>query len=117
MKFIVIALLPFLVFGCYTKNVSDFQPIITIPDSVVITYTNNVKPIITTNCSFSSSCHSSASIVFGLDDYTSTKSNGDLIVKAINHTAGTSPMPKGGSKLSSSDIATIEKWVQTNYPN
>lgn len=118
MRFVFIILIGLFFSACYTKNVKDFSPTTTvvIPDSA-ITYSGSVKSIISTNCSFSNGCHGSASSVLNLDDYNSLKSAATSVKKSINHESGASPMPKGGTKLSSSDISTIEKWIQNNFPN
>ncbi|RYY42338.1 MAG: hypothetical protein EOO06_21310 [Chitinophagaceae bacterium] len=36
---------------------------------------------------------------------------------AINHAAGFSPMPKGGTKLSDCEIKQFKKWMDAGAPN
>jgi hypothetical protein len=36
---------------------------------------------------------------------------------AINHSAGYSPMPKGGNKLPACQIAKVRRWVAAGAPN
>ncbi len=81
-------------------------------DTVNMTYTANVQPILQANCY---SCHGNggASGGINLDTYENVKivaANGELI-GTITHAAGHSPMPKGGSKLSDCDINIIKDWI------
>lgn len=83
-----------------------------------VTYTNTVVGLLTANCT---NCHS-ANLPSGgiaLDTYAGVKAQvtTSRLMGAINHTAGFSPMPKNGAKLSACDIAKIKKWVDDGAPN
>lgn len=81
------------------------------------TYTKNVKSIMDTYCKV---CHqpggSYASIP--LTSYAEVKNatqNGKLL-NSIKHDGTASAMPQGGNKLSDADIAIVQCWVDSNYP-
>ncbi|MFN8436147.1 MAG: hypothetical protein U0V72_00810 [Cytophagales bacterium] len=80
------------------------------PSTASCTDTSNVtfstiKPILTSNCA---NCHSGIDTESGFGAY--SQSN---ILGTINHTAGYSPMPKNGSKLSDCDILKIQKYYNS----
>ncbi|MFN0200989.1 MAG: hypothetical protein ACKVTZ_05685 [Bacteroidia bacterium] len=83
------------------------------------TYTKSVKAILDNNCAFSG-CHNAATKKEGvnLEGYAASKntfSTNDLVLCSIHHGTGCEPMPKGGSKLSDSDIKKIDCWAKNGY--
>lgn len=87
-------------------------------DTTAVTYAGTIAPIMSANCN---SCHSGSSASAGIvtSNYTSLKviaSNGTL-VHSVNWDSGLSPMPKGGSKLPTCDLAKIKKWVNLGAQN
>jgi len=114
-KIIVIALAIFIypISGCYYDDKETLYPA-TSCDTTSVTYAAVIKPIIVSNCAYSS-CHVSPAPASGLDLSTVTglqavALNGKL-TGVINHASGFSPMPKGGSKLSDCNIRQITKWT------
>ncbi len=99
--------------GCYNDDKETLYPSTNCNTSTV-TYTSTVKPIITQYCGFSG-CHAGAAPASGID--LSTHSGLQIIALngklkgVINHTAGFSPMPKNGGKLTDCQISQIEKWI------
>lgn len=96
--------------GCYYDNEEDLYPSNCNTDSV--TYSADVADIISINCLV---CHSTAANLGNvrLEGYAALKTyvdNGKL-VGAIKHQSGFSAMPQNAPKLSSCNIAKIEKWV------
>lgn len=88
--------------------------------SFVLSYTNDVVPILSKECY---SCHNSLSAPFlaggnVLDNYNSLKVfvENDKLLCVIKHTPGCLQMPRGGAKLSDCRIARIEAWVNQGYP-
>jgi hypothetical protein len=82
------------------------------------TYSQHVVPILQQYCY---SCHSgsfpSGNVIMGT--YAADKSlaqNGSLY-GSINHTSGYVPMPQGGARLGSCQIARIKKWVDSGSLN
>ncbi len=91
-------------------------------DTVNIKYSVQIKKVLTNNCL---RCHGSAVYTtkgsgYNYDDYTVLKSevdNGDVL-KAINHTSGSVPMPLDQSaKISDCEIKIITMWVANGAPN
>ncbi len=81
-------------------------------------YAQKVVPILQQFCY---SCHSggfpSGGIIMGT--YTADKAIGQngKLYGSVSHAAGYSPMPKGMSKMTSCQIATIKKWIDNGMPN
>ena len=87
-------------------------------DTVNMTYSANVKPILQANCY---SCHGNGQVNGNvtLDSYAGVKAvadNGKLI-GVITHAAGFPQMPQGGSKLSDCNINKIKDWINRGTPN
>lgn len=87
-------------------------------DTVNMTYSSDVKPILEANCY---SCHGNGNTNGGvtLDSYASVNSfagSGDLI-GVITHASGYPPMPEGGAKLSDCDINKIKDWINRGATN
>jgi hypothetical protein len=87
-------------------------------DTANVTFSLSVKPIITNKCQ---GCHSASSPGGGYDlsTYTGVKTtvtNGKLW-GSVNFLTGYSAMPKGGSKLSTCELAKIKKWIDAGAPN
>ena len=81
-------------------------------DTLIVTYSATVLPILNTHCRL---CHSGPNANNGIrvDDYASVKqlvSNGKLL-GTITHSPGFSPMPQGANKLSECNIAKIRQWI------
>lgn len=86
--------------------------------SGVVTYSNEIVPILRNNCY---RCHAGSSTVgpFNLDSYQALQvraANGQFW-GAVSHSAGYSPMPKDRPQLSPCDLAIIRKWLDEGYPN
>lgn len=87
-------------------------------DTANVTFSASVKPIISNKCQ---GCHSASSPGGGYDFSTyagvkTTVTNGKLW-GSVNFTTGFSAMPKGGSKLSTCELAKIKKWIDAGAPN
>ena len=102
--------------GCYYDKEEILYPD-SACDTTNVRYSTSVAPIISANCN---SCHSGSSPSggFNLDTYVALKVQADnqKLLKAINHEAGVSPMPKNASKLSNCNIAIITQWVAAGTP-
>lgn len=105
--------------GCYYDVAEELYPMgATLCDTSNVTYTADVLPIIQAKCY---TCHSGSapSGNVSVDNYTNLKvyaDNGKLI-GTISHASGYFPMPQGGNKLSSCEIATIQKWINDGTLN
>jgi hypothetical protein len=82
-----------------------------------ITYTNDIKPIFSSNCGAAdNSCHKGSSSNSGIDlsTYAGAKGIAGSLVGAITWDGSVSNMPKGSSsKINDCSIAKIKKWVNS----
>lgn len=88
-------------------------------DTTAVKYSTDVVGILTGSCY---ACHSGtagAGAGIKLDNYTSLKTyvNNGKLKASITHTAGASPMPKGGGKLNDCSINKIVAWINNGAPN
>ena len=108
--------------ACYYDNETvlykkDGGGISTACDTTNVTYSGTIAPIMASSCN---PCHvaSSGNGVI-TSDYTNLKitvTNGKL-VRDVNWTSGSDPMPKGGTKLSACVLAKIGIWVSKGALN
>ena len=87
-------------------------------DSINVTYTATIEPIISNNCT---ACHSGSNAGGGImiTNYGELKAigaNGSLL-GSIEHSAGFSAMPKGMAKLSDCNISQIKNWINEGMQN
>jgi hypothetical protein len=122
MKYFFIAGLFFLAFsqaGCYYDKGEILNPA-TSCDTTTVTYSGNVNPILTANCT---GCHSGNNAPNGvkLDTYANVKllaqDPSGILLGVITHSPNFDPMPKNGNKLSDCSIAKISIWVHGGAPN
>jgi len=104
--------------SCYYDAEDELYPEIDC-DTSAVTYSGTVLPIIARNCY--ENCHDQASNQGGitLEGYPKLKplvDNG-LLIGAINHQSGFSPMPKNATQLPDCDIQQIEAWVNQGAPD
>ncbi|MFN3404706.1 MAG: hypothetical protein ACK40G_11460 [Cytophagaceae bacterium] len=104
--------LPLLFFFASCRYENE-QELIRCTDTLDVSYQFKIKPIIQTNCY---PCHGEANYQtmtpgINLEDFNNFKTYAELVVLAINHSPGITPMPKDGNKLNSCEIRKIEAWV------
>lgn len=87
-------------------------------DTVNMTYSGNIKPILQANCY---SCHGNGQINGGvtLDSYAGVKAVADdgKLISVITHAPGFPQMPQGGAKLSECNINKIRDWINRGTQN
>lgn len=87
-------------------------------DTVNVTYSLSIKPIIANKCQ---GCHSGTSPQGGIDlsTYTGvqTQTNNGKLWGSVNWSAGFVTMPQGGAKLSTCELTQIHKWITMGAPN
>jgi hypothetical protein len=117
---IIIVLLASVFFtGCYRDNETDLYPVNGSCETSGVTYATTVVPILQSNGCMS--CHSGGapSGNISLEGYVNVRSaaiNGKLY-GTINHSAGYSPMPQGGNKMSNCNINKIKAWIDSGSIN
>lgn len=104
--------------ACYYDNEQDLYPVQAECDTTNVSYSQDVWPIISSNCT---SCHSGGApsgnvYLDNYDNIVVAADNGSLL-GAIKHESGYSPMPKGGGMLSDCNISIIETWVNEGTPD
>jgi mono/diheme cytochrome c family protein len=119
LRYIIVVLICSASAGCYYDNEEELYPAAQVAcGTTPVSYTNDVAPIIQGNCL---TCHSQAanmgSVV--LEGYTNarTYAASGKLYGAVSHSAGYSPMPKNGNKLSDCNIAIIKRWIDDGAPN
>jgi len=104
--------------GCYYDNEEELYPQPVECDTLNITYSATIAPIMETNCN---ECHggSSPSANIRTDTYDGLKIIADdgKLWGAINHENGYSPMPKDRPKLNDCDLKKIEIWLDNGALN
>ena len=115
----LLAVLAILVAGCYWDNVETLFPDVEHCDTLTVSFTSDVVPILRNNCY---SCHSNSNSPdftngLSLEDYEDVSAMSDRIVGAIRHNDGFIPMPQGKEQLGSCQIETIEAWVNQGSLN
>ena len=88
-------------------------------DTMNVTYSGTVLPIIQLNCY---ECHDNAHVVISqilLEGYSNLiiKVNDGKLISAIRHDGTASFMPKDRPSLAECDILKIEKWVAEGAPD
>jgi hypothetical protein len=89
-------------------------------DSIMVTYSLTISPIISGNCLLPA-CHGGTAEVSGIpmEGYDNMKQvvDSERLIGAIRHKSGYSAMPKNTTALAECDILKIEKWVDEGAPN
>ena len=117
-KLLTISLLTASVFigGCYYDVEEEIYPTLEC-ETANVTYSEVVLQLLEDNCLV---CHSAAAN-FGninLEGYDNVKKRVDdgLLIGAIRHEAGFSPMPQGAPQLVECNIEKIEAWIADGAP-
>ena len=106
--------------SCYYDNEEALYPSLnTSCDTLNVTFTGAIAPMLSNNCL---SCHSNNTAAsFGnnirLEDYTDVKANASAVSGSLRHTGNYSPMPKNGSKLKDCLIQQFDIWVRNGMLN
>ena len=103
--------------SCVSNNEEELYPDETC-DTLNITYSGTIAPIISQNCE---RCHSAVAPSSGipLEGYDNLKASVDneMLLGSIRHDDGFVPMPEDGPKLPDCDIRQIEIWVEDGAPD
>jgi hypothetical protein len=116
--FILLILLSFAT-GCAWENEKTLYPDAGLCDTLDVSYSEDVVPILANNCY---ECHSKTNAPdFGngiaLEDYEDVFASSNRIVRAINHMEGFPAMPQEADKLDTCSISIIEAWVNRGAPD
>ena len=116
MRIIVYLLMLGLIIGglsrCTYNNEEDLYPQIVECDTLNVTYSQTIAPIMSTNCNF---CHSGATPPANVktDTYDDLKiiADDDRLWGCVNHESGYSAMPNDRPKLNDCDLKKIRVWL------
>lgn len=114
----IVSLLSFMIYGCsYDSEIDLIEPIVDpIDNGGIVTYTNNVKPIMTSSCI---SCHASPPIngaPFSLINYDQVSQRANNVLNAMSRQNGASgAMPPAG-RLPQATIDIIQQWIDDGTP-
>lgn len=83
-----------------------------------VSFKSKVLPVIQSNCF---SCHNNGFRLgnISLEGHNNIKvvAQSGRLFGVINHSAGFTPMPRGGSKLDDCTITTIKNWIENGTPD
>lgn len=105
--------------SCYYDKEEDIFPSTGNCDVSAVTYANTVLPLLQNSGCLGCHSGSAPSGNISLSGYNNVKvvaQNGKLF-GVINHSPGFSPMPQGGSKMSSCSINRIKAWIDAGAVN
>ena len=109
---IITLLIPLFLSSCYYDNYDDLAVETGVCDTVSMTYSADIAPIMKSNCT---SCHGGAAPAgnIALENYNDVKAsalNGSLL-GTMDHASGWSAMPKNQSKLDVCTISKVSAWI------
>lgn len=117
---VTIVTIIFLSGSCYYDNEESLYPLLdTSCDTVNVTFSGSIKPMLSNYCL---SCHSNTSASFAgnnikLEDYSDVLARTNAVAGSINHTGSYSPMPKNGGKLNDCLLTKFDIWVKNGSQN
>lgn len=105
--------------SCIWENEESLFPESEFCDTLDVSYSHEVVPILVNNCY---ACHSNANAPsfasgFALEDHADVSAASPLILGAIKHSDGFMPMPKDADQLDSCSIALMEAWINSGSPD
>ena len=112
----VVFFLAIFILGCSNSSPIDLEDATPLP--AVVSYLNNVKPIMDVNCV---SCHGAVpnnGAPNSLNDYATVRQsilNGDLIQRINKQPSDFMLMPQGGPKLTQNKIDIIQLWQTQGF--
>jgi len=100
----------------YHNEVDYFKDTTNLCKTDSMSFQNDVYPVLLNSCV---GCHgnSGAEARINLEGYDNVKKNNVRMMNAIEHKAGTSPMPQGSSKLDDCTINQLNAWIAQGLKN
>ena len=117
---IILTAISFFIVSCYYDNEEALYPNLdNTCDTVNVTFSGTIVPILSSNCY---SCHSNANAASNgnnirLEDHADVVSRNVEIAGSIKHTGSYVPMPKNGGKLKECSIDQFDIWVKNGMPD
>jgi hypothetical protein len=119
MKAVFYILLILISSSCIWENEETLFPDSELCDTLEVSYTSDVVPILVNNCY---ACHSNANAPsfasgLALEDHPDVSAASPLVLGAIKHADGFVPMPKDADQLDSCSIGVVEAWIHSGSPD
>lgn len=122
--FILLGVIVFTFQACRTDSIEELSPKSGGGcDTTKARYSQAVSKILETRCALPG-CHKGVAVRQSIGDFDTHEgikiyldNKKQRFLDAINHNAGTSPMPKNGAKLPDCDILQLTTWINNGYPN
>ncbi|HET9058160.1 MAG TPA: cytochrome c [Chitinophagaceae bacterium] len=115
--FFLLSTFLFMLSSCYYDVEKELYPP-SLCDTTNLTFSSAIVPIIQKNCV---SCHNTLSpggnIILDTYGGVSAAASSGKLYGSITYSAGYSPMPPGGTKLSNCDLTKINKWINNGILN
>jgi hypothetical protein len=115
-----IAITAIIAVSCYYDSEESLYPELTTScDTLTVTFTATIVPILNNNCY---SCHSNTTAASSgnnikLQNYADVVTNATAITGSINHTGTWKPMPKNGGKIKACSLKQFDIWVAAGKQN
>ena len=98
--------------SCYYDNYDDLATEPGVCDTLSMTYTSDIGPIMSQHCI---SCHGGAAPAgnISLENYNDVKASADngSLLGTMDHASGWSAMPKNQAKLEVCTISKVSAWI------
>jgi len=99
--------------GCYYDSQENLYPVLGCTDTVNVTYTTKIKPILDSYCN---SCHYTGAADtknVNLDSYTGVKNalNNQNLLSSIKQDGTVKAMPNNGGKLTDCQLSAFTIWI------
>jgi hypothetical protein len=117
---VTITIFLFFLVSCYYDNEEALYPTYnTYCDTVNVTFSATIVPILNNNCY---SCHSNNTAAnngnsIRLENYSDVIARASSLIGSIKHTGSYSPMPKNGGMIKSCSISQLDIWVRNGMLN
>ena len=116
--FLILAVVVIGISSCTYDNVEDLYPQTPECDTLNVTYSQTIAPIMSTNCNF---CHSGstppANVITDTYDDLKIIADDGRFWGCVNHESGYSPMPNDRPKLNDCDLEKIRIWLDSGALN
>ena len=103
--------------SCLYSNLEEMNPLeeLCVTDTVSVTYTKDIAPLLTENCGTTNTCHQTTGNLSDVplatyEDVNSVVITGQLL-SAVTHDGNAPFMPKGGNILEDCKLNKIRAWI------
>lgn len=116
-RFVFLGSTLLLLSSCLYNNLEEMYPVeeVCVTDTVNVTYTKDIQPLLSENCGTNNSCHQASGNLSDVplvtyDDVNNVVITGQLLSSVV-HDGNTAEMPKDLPKLQDCQINKIKAWI------